>query len=148
MLGYTYWHQLFVHSCISCLLSMHMFMLLLFSYLFIMLFSYLLSIVYLVIILCTLFICTSSPFYTHTHQVAFWWPWICTSKYWTLCFYCSGVGWDHTYCEELESLSDSGILISLFFLLFSYSWYIRFSCYSTFFHLYDIMCGCLDVILQ
>ena len=38
------------------------------SYLFIMLFSYLLSVVYLVIILCTLFICTSSPLYTHTHS--------------------------------------------------------------------------------
>ena len=31
-----------------------------------MLFSYLMTVVYLVIILCTLFICTSSPLYTHT----------------------------------------------------------------------------------
>ena len=35
-----------------------------FSYMFII--SYLLSVVYLVIILCTLFICTSSSLYTHT----------------------------------------------------------------------------------
>jgi len=34
-----------------------------------MLFSYLLSVVYLVIILCTLFICTSSPLYTHIHTL-------------------------------------------------------------------------------
>jgi len=25
-----------------------------------------------------------SPLYTYTHQVAFWRPWICTSRYWTL----------------------------------------------------------------
>ena len=71
MLGYTSWHQLFVYSCNSCLLSSYM----LFSYpsvqLFIMLFSYLMFAVYLVIILCTFFICTSSPLYTHTYQVAF-----------------------------------------------------------------------------
>ena len=44
-------------------------MLLLFSYLFIMLFIYLPSAVYLIIILCTLFTCTSSPLYTHTHTL-------------------------------------------------------------------------------
>ena len=56
-----------------------------FAHLFIsLLFSYPMTAVYLVIILCTLFICTSSPLYTHTHQVAFWRPWICTSRYWTL----------------------------------------------------------------
>jgi len=41
-------------------------MLLLLSCLFIMLFSYLMFAVYLVIIRCTLFICTSSPLYTHS----------------------------------------------------------------------------------
>ena len=67
MLGYTSWHQLLVYSCISCLLSKHMFMLLLFSCLFIILFSYLISAVILVIILCTLLICTSFlPLHTHS----------------------------------------------------------------------------------
>ena len=45
---------------------------LLFSYpsvqLFIILFSYLMTVVYLVIILCILFICTSFPLYIHTHR--------------------------------------------------------------------------------
>jgi len=42
--------------------------------------------------------------YTHTHQVAFWRPWIHTSRYWKLCFYCSGVRWDRTLREKLELL--------------------------------------------
>ena len=70
-IGYTSWYQLLVYSCISCILSMHMFMLLLFSCLVTMLFIYLPSAVILVIILCTLFICTSFPLFTHTHQVTF-----------------------------------------------------------------------------
>ena len=44
------------------------------------------------------------------------------------------------------SLFDSGILIFLAFILFLDSRYIRFNCYSSF-HLYDIMHGCLYVIL-
>ena len=44
-------------------------------------------------------------------------------------FLLSGVRWDYTYCDELESLSDSGILISLIFLLFSDSTFIAFSCH-------------------
>ena len=55
-----------------------------FSCLFILLFSYHMTVVFLVISLCTLFTCTSFSLYTHTHQVAFWRPWICTSRYWTL----------------------------------------------------------------
>jgi len=120
-----------VYSCFTCLLSARLFMLLLFSCLFIMLFSYLMSAVILVIILCTLFICTSSPLYTHTHQVAFWRPWICTSRYWTLYFYCQVFDETIHIVRSLSlSLSDSGILIFLIFLLFHYSRYIRSSCYS------------------
>jgi len=70
-----------------------------------MLFSYLMTVIYLVIILCTLFICTNSPLYTDTHQVTFWRPWICTSRYWTLCFYCSGIRWDCMLREKLELLA-------------------------------------------
>ena len=62
MLGYTFRFQLLVYSCDTWLLFSFM----LCSYLFIMLFSYLLSVVYLIIILCTLVICTSSPLYTHS----------------------------------------------------------------------------------
>ena len=104
MLGYTSWYQLLVYSCNSCLYLHTCYFRLSFSCLLIILFSYLISTVYLVIILCTLFICTSTSLYTHTHQVTFWRPWICTSRYWTLCFYCSGVCWDHTLREELELL--------------------------------------------
>jgi len=46
--------------------------------------------------------------------------------------------------EAWVSLSDSGILISLSFLLFPYSWYIGFSCYSTFsfiwYHAWMLIC--------
>ena len=112
MIGYTSWHQLvitvvllvfYLHAfscncysvvCLSCYLVS----------LWLMLFSYLMTAVYLVIILCTLFTCTSSPLYTHTHQVAFWRPWISMSRYWTLCFHCSGIRWDRTLREELELL--------------------------------------------
>ena len=66
MLGYTSWHKLIVYSYFTCLLPARLFILLLFSCLFIILFSYLMFAVYLVILLCTLFICTSSPLYTHT----------------------------------------------------------------------------------
>ena len=45
------------------------------------------------------------------------------------------------------SLFDSDILIFLAFILFSDSPYIRFNCHSCL-HLYDIMRGCLYVILQ
>jgi len=105
MLGYTYWHQLFVYSCNSWLLSTYMLFSVIPQLSVYHVFSYLMSAVYLDIILCTLFICTSTILCTHTHQVAFWRPWIHTSRYWMHCFYCSGVGWDHTYCEEQESLS-------------------------------------------
>jgi len=44
------------------------------------------------------------------------------------------------------SLFDSGTLIFLIFILFSDSRYIRFICYSS--SLYDIMRGCLYVLLQ
>ena len=70
--------------------------------------------------------------FTHTHRVAFWRPWICTSRYWTLCFYCAGVRGDGTLPEELELLP----------IRFRYSYlsnlhiipdsrYIRFSYYSS-----------------
>ena len=69
MLGYTFCHQLFIYSCNSWLfIFIHVVIQLSFSsaiclscYL-----SYLMYADYLVIILCTLFICTSSPLYTHS----------------------------------------------------------------------------------
>ena len=69
---YTCWHQLFVYSCNSCLLSTYM---MLFSYPSVIClscyFSYLISAVYLVIILCILFICTgTSPFHTLTGSLS------------------------------------------------------------------------------
>ena len=87
MLGYTSWRQLVIYSYFTCLLSARLFMLLLFSCLFIMLFSYPITAVYLAIILCTLLYARVLLF-THTHQVAFWCPWICTSRYWTLVLLC------------------------------------------------------------
>jgi len=150
MLGYTFRYQVFVYSCDSFLLSSFR---LLFNYpsvqLFIMLFSYLMTAVYLVIILCTLFICTSFPLYTHTltrslsndpgfarpdigrfvSVVQMFVETVCFTKSWSF------------------SLFDSSILILLTFLLFPDSRYIRFSCYSSL-YLYNIMRGCSYVILQ
>jgi len=37
--------------------------------------------------------------YTHTHQVAFWRPWICTSRYWTVCFYVQVYDETVRFCE-------------------------------------------------
>jgi len=64
MLGHTFRHQLVV-TVVLLAFSAYLFISLLFSCLFIMLFSYRMTSVYLIIILCILFICTSSPF-THT----------------------------------------------------------------------------------
>ena len=84
MLGHTFRCQLLIYSCDSWLLSSFM---LLCSYPLVICWScYLVS-----------YICSCSCYYvmhivymhelslyTHTHQVAFWRPWICTSRYWTL----------------------------------------------------------------
>jgi len=111
----------------------HIVMQLSFSYLFIMLFSYLLSVVYLVIILCTLFICTSSPLYTHTltrslsNDPEFARPDIG-------CFVSIVQVFEETvrFAKSWNfSLFDSSILIFLVFILFPNSRYIRFICYSS-----------------
>jgi len=117
--------------------------------LFIMLFIYLPSAVYLVIILCTLFICTSSPLYTHTltrslsDDPRFARPDIGRFVSVVQVF----VETVHFAKSWSFSLFDSGILIFLSFMLFPNSRYIRFSCYSSL-YTYDIMHGCLYVILQ
>ena len=154
MLGYTFRYQLFVYSYNSCLYLHTCCFRLSFSCLFIMLFIYLISAVILVIILCTLFICMSSPLSTHTHQVAFWRPWNCTSRYWTLCFYDSGVRWDcsRSFAKSWSfSLFDSGILIFLAFILFPDSRYIRFSCYSSslfiWYHAWMLICDITIIMI-
>ena len=63
MLGHTFRHHLVV-TLVLLAFSAYLFILLLFSCLFVMLFNYHMTAVILVIILCTLFICTSS--FTHT----------------------------------------------------------------------------------
>ena len=66
LLGYTFRHQLVIYSCFTCLFlhaySCYCYSVHLLCYLVIHVCSY------LVIILCTLFIYTSSPLYTHTHS--------------------------------------------------------------------------------
>jgi len=125
---------------------------LLYSYpsvqLLIMLFSYLMTAIYHVIILCTLFICTSFPLYTTltgslSDDPGFARPDI--GRF---------VSIVQVFVETVRfakswsfSLFDSSILILLAFILFPNSRYIRFSCYSSL-YLYDIMRGYLYVILQ
>ena len=88
MLAYTFWHQLFVYSCISCLLSAH-----LFSYPSVICLSYYLVIFSLQIILLlfyahylyaralpfthTLTPLTLTHWYTHTHSHTHWYT--CTN---------------------------------------------------------------------
>ena len=57
-----------------------------FSYLSIMLFSYLLSAVYHIIICKYCLYARTLLLFTHAHWVAFWQPWICKSRYWTLSY--------------------------------------------------------------
>ena len=90
------------------------------------------------------------PFYTHTlTMVAFWRPWICTSRYWTVCrcslrLYASTNSWSFF-------LFSSGTFIFLPFVLFPISRYIRSVLISVIIlalDSYDIMRGCLYVVLQ
>ena len=148
MLGYTSWHQFFVYSCDSWLLSSYM---LWFSYLFITLFSYLLSAVYLIIILCTLSACTSSSLYTHT---------LTRSLSDDPGFVRSDIGCIHFIFQVFDELVASRGVWSfpLLILVFLSSFH---SCFCTFLdfcildlvftlilYLYDIMRICLYVILQ
>ena len=128
---------------------MHVFMLLLFSCLFIMLFSYLMTAVYLVIILCTLFICTSSSLYTHTlirslsNDLGFARPDIGRFIFVAQVF-------DETvrFAKRWSfSLFDSDILILLAFILFS-NLVISDPVIILALDSYDIMRGYLYVILR
>jgi len=105
-----------------------------------------------VIIIYTLFIYTSTfAFFLHTHWVAFWRPWICTSRYWML------YSIDQVFVE-IEcftrtwsfSLFDSGILTSPLFILFPDSPYIIISCHSIsmfiYYHVWMLTCS-ISVIL-
>ena len=82
MLGYILWHQLFVYSCFTCLLSARLFMLLLFSCLFIMLFSYPMFAVIL-LLFCAHYLYARAVLFTHTHSLGrLWRPWIACPGYW------------------------------------------------------------------
>ena len=97
MLGYTSWHQLFVYSCISCLLFAYLFMLLLFSYLLFLVLD-------LLLFLYTLFICTSiSPFLMHSLG-CFLTTLNLHVQILDALLYCSGVPWARTLREELKFL--------------------------------------------
>ena len=70
------------------------------------------------VVICIHCFCTApSLFILHTHWVAFWRPYICTSRLDVL-FYCSGIWWDHICCEELEFSSiNSGILTFFYYVI-------------------------------
>ena len=141
MLGYTSWHQLFVYSCISYLLSADLFMLLLLNYLLFLALDLLLSFVH------TVYMHEYSSFsYTLIRPLLT--TLICTSRsfgHLLILFRCSC---DHTLREELELLS-----FWFWYLTSFYSYFCTFldswisDSVSTQFFLYDIMRGCLYVIL-
>ena len=121
------------YSCFTCLLSVRLFMLLLFSCLFIMLFRYPMSAVYLVIILCTLFICTSSFLYTHSLG-RFWRPWIRTSRVLDI----------FLYCQVFDETIHIARSLSLSFLHYRYS--CSFIHVISWFYLYRIQLSFLSYI--
>ena len=41
---------------------------------------------FILLLFCAHCLYARAVLFTHTHQVAFWRPWICTSRYWMLCF--------------------------------------------------------------
>jgi len=149
MLGYISWHQLDVYSYNSCLfIFLHVVIQLSFSYLFIMLFSYLLFAVYLVIILCT-FVYIHEYLLLYAHSLSHFL--ITLDLYVKILdafLYCSGVWWDRTLHEELELLPIWFRFLS--FLPFCYFLILDISdsVVIPVLYLYDIMCGCLYVLLQ
>ena len=98
--------------------------------------------------ICTLFFCTSSFPFTHTlTMVAFWRPWICTSRYWTIVFIVQV--FDETI-HIARSLSPSLILVFSSFLYSCYfhdSPFIAFSCHFLSI-IYLLSCVVLYVLLQ
>jgi len=149
MLGYTFRHQLFVYSCDSCLLSSFM---LLFSYPSVICLSCYLVILYLQFILllfCAHCLYARAFLFTHTHSPGrFLTTLDLHVQILDALFLLCRVRWDCTLCEELELLPIrfrysylSGLHIIYWFSLY------QFSCYSSL-YLYDIMRGCLYVILQ
>ena len=126
LLGYTFRHQLFVYSCFTRLLFARLFILLLFSCLL----SCYLVIIWLqffwLLFYAHCFYARVSSLHTHTHQVAFWRPWICTSRYWTLVLLCR-------YSMRPYILRGAWVL----FLLFWYSHLSYFPVIS-WFYLYRI----------
>ena len=134
MLGYISWRQ-FVYSCISCLLSADLFMLLLFSH---FLFSF-----RLIVILYTLFICTCTFLFLIHSLGRFWRPWICMSRYWTLYYIirCSL----SSYALRGAGVSTYFSIIAFFFIPVDFVifliLYILLSVVIPFLYSCDIMCG-------
>ena len=144
MLGYTFRHQLVVTVVLLAFFCtlIHIIVIQLFIYHVIWLpYDCSLSCYYL----CTLFICTSSPLYTHTHQVAFWRPVQILDALFLLCK-CSR----RRYASQRAGASPYLILV---FLSFLSSYYFLILVISDSFvisvlYSYDIMHGCLYVLLQ
>ena len=144
LLGYTPRHLLIV-TVVLLVLYLYSYSCYRYSVAYIiMLFDYLISAAILVTVLCTLFICTSFSLYTHTHQVAFWWPWICTSRYWTLVLLCRcSIRW---YALRGAGHSSFLILVLLHFLIpviILWLWYIILTFYFISYFLWD---SCIALI--
>ena len=142
MIGYTTWHQLLVYGCDNCVISLFVLSsdILQFSYLSCYLVSYICSCS--CYYLCTLFTCTSFSLYTHTHQVAFWRPWICTSRYWTIVSIVQ-VFDETVYFARSWSLSPFYPGILAFLYSYHYPWFMYFT--LSFFH--TISCVVITCII-
>ena len=148
MLGYTSWHQLFVYSCDSWLLSSFM---LLCSYLSVVCLS-----CYLVIFDCSLS-CYYSMHIVYMHELSSLHTHLSGHFLTTLDLHIQILDALFLFfrCSlRLYASRIAGVLPILFWYSYLFSLRIisrfllyQFSCYSSL-HLYDIMRGCLYVILQ
>ena len=126
---------------------------LLFSYSSVVCFSLYLvifSLWFILLLLCAHCLYARVLLFTHTHSLGtFWQRWICTSRYWMLSYIVQVFDENVRFTRSWSfSLFDSGILISIVFLLFPDSRCISDSVFIPVLYLYDIMRGCLYVILQ
>ena len=132
------WHNVHLTITLTDFITVHLYFACYFS----------LILVY-IIITCIHVICTCTfPFILHTHWVAFWRPWICTSRCWMFYFIYQVFDETEHVARSLESsLFDfwySTFLYSVDFLILD----IWTNCLFHSFYSSVIMCGHSYVILQ
>ena len=151
MLGYILWHQLFVYSCFTCLLSARLFM-------------YYYSVVCLSCYLVILYL-QLSCYYSmhivymheqsslHTHSLGrFWRPWIRTSRVLDIFLYYSGFielvrvtrGWSLSFLDYRYYCSFVYVISWFYLYHIPLSFFSLFICYHCV-HIYMSYCSDIDL---